>query len=279
MTDQQTPAGDANPSARRSRARPAAAGDARRSASAAGNRDAQPSTAGHGSGDAPRTPAARKATDSNSRVSRRRKAADTAPVPAARKATDPTRGGRADARAPSRKLPAKDTAEGKRQRWERYQKRVGSPAHQAAVRDGKKQKPLSYDGWSKKYDVAINQPGRADAAVNDYASRKRMSGERGWFKDEKTKKTTSEFGWRKEHRVATEHGERRIDLAHPRKRHAIEYKSGTVPNDAKTHAQIRCDSELIRRRWTVKWVFKIEPAKWLKDQLASHGIPWERDHG
>jgi hypothetical protein len=173
-----------------------------------------------------------------------------------------------DGRAPRRrreKMPPKDTPEGKQRRWERYQRKVDSPAYQEKLRKGEiKQKPLAYEGWSSKYETAIYQSERGDAAVKDYKKRNNL---------------TEEKGWSEQHSFDVGGGKRRMDLFHEDMGRGIEYKSGSVPNDKKTQAQIQRDAQLIKADWDIKWVFKQEPAPWLRGELARYNIPWERDSG
>ncbi len=68
------------------------------------------------------------------------------------------------------KLPPKDTPEGKEARWQRYQQSVAA---------GQRRRPLDYDAWSSKYDVAIHQHARADAAVDDYIKRSGKDADHG----------------------------------------------------------------------------------------------------
>jgi hypothetical protein len=162
-------------------------------------------------------------------------------------------------------MPPKDTPEGKQRRWERYQRKVESPAYQEKLRKGEiKQKPLGYDAWSKKYETAIYQSERGDAAVQDYKKRNNL---------------TKENGWTEQHSFDVGGAKRRMDLFHEDMGRGIEYKSGSVPNDKKTQAQIQRDAQLVKADWDIKWVFKQEPPEWLRGELARHKIPWERDHG
>lgn len=153
------------------------------------------------------------------------------------------------------KMPPKDTPEGKEARWERYQQRVAA---------GKVTSPLGYEAWSKKYDVAIYQHERADAKVDDYINR---SGR------------TVANGWQKELPIGVGDKTRRMDIANPDLMEGIEYKSGAVPNDDKTAAEIKHDQILIAQGWNITWVFKVPPAPWLREQLKEKGIPWSMDDG
>jgi hypothetical protein len=163
------------------------------------------------------------------------------------------------------KMPPKDTPEGKKARWERYQKRVQDPKYQAEVEAGKRRRPLDYDSWSNVYDSNITQHARAAAAVDDYANRHGL---------------TPDNGWTQEHPVEMGNGRtRRIDLAHPGRAEGIEYKNGAVPNDEKLHAEVEHDTALINRGWNIKWVFRKQPPGWLTDKLDGAGIPWHLDDG
>lgn len=169
--------------------------------------------------------------------------------------SEPTGGG-GGPRRKRPKMPPKDTPEGKAARWERYQRDVAA---------GKRKKPLDYDAWSSKYDVAIYQAERADAAVDDYLRRSGRTKENGWVKG----KNPIVLGDRK----------RVLDLVNIKRSEGIEYKSGAVPNDAKTNTQIDHDTVLIKQGWNIKWVFRVDPPQWLRDRLEAGKIPWEMDDG
>lgn len=115
--------------------------------------------------------------------------------------------------------------------------------------------PLSRAQWDVKYDVAINQAKKANAAVDTYYQ-------------------TLGYGQRE---VTVDAGGdlRRLDIADafsdpPR---GIEYKAGPyVTRDPDINYAVSRDKILVQKGWSITWVFEGKLSKPLEEDLTNAGI-------
>lgn len=134
------------------------------------------------------------------------------------------------------------TPEHKAQRWEDYQARGGE---------------LTYDKWSKKYDVAVENSRKGNVAADNYHR------EVGWGKREVTVEVE----------INGETVNRRLDIADIEDKRAVEVKSGEYFSKSKENMyEIERDRELVRRGWDIEWRIEGKASQPLLDELKNAGI-------
>ncbi|MED5619667.1 hypothetical protein [Ideonella sp. BN130291] len=133
------------------------------------------------------------------------------------------------------------TAEHKAATWDYYQERGGE---------------WDYDRWSSTYDANQTRAAQANDAANRYRDMV------GWGAREVTVQV--ELDGRTENR--------RLDIADPDLRKAIEYKTGYQTATADNLWELARDAELVKQGWSVQWVFRDRVSAPLEDALRRAGI-------
>ncbi|WP_294304165.1 polymorphic toxin-type HINT domain-containing protein [uncultured Chryseobacterium sp.] len=138
--------------------------------------------------------------------------------------------------------PEAGTPEHKAQRWEDYQARGGE---------------LNYDDWSKRYDVAIQNANKGNAAADAYHESV------GWGKREVTVEVELDG--------ATVN--RRLDIADVKKQKGIEVKSGNYfSRTEEIMYEIKRDEQLVKDGWKIEWRIEGNASQPLLDELKAAGI-------
>jgi hypothetical protein len=139
--------------------------------------------------------------------------------------------------------PLPGTPEHKQQAWERYNSRPNAG--------------WSYERWEKSYEANIHQASKSHKMMDEYRDA---------------------LGWpHREVTVNTEHGARRLDIAHadPTKKRAVEHKTGKQYRSEANLSEIQRDKWLVEDGWNIVWVFeKSKPSEPLQEELRKAGIPW-----
>lgn len=134
------------------------------------------------------------------------------------------------------------TPEHKAQRWEDYQARGGE---------------LDYDDWSKRYDVAVQNANKGNAAADAYHN------EIGWGKREVTVKLD----------IDGQTVNRRLDIADVENKMGVEVKSGNYfSRTEEIMYEIQRDKELVRKGWDIEWRIEGGASQPLLDELKAAGI-------
>jgi hypothetical protein len=134
--------------------------------------------------------------------------------------------------------PFPGTVEHKSVRWQQYQERGGQ---------------LSYEKWSAKYEVSIQQARKANAAVDAYHAKI------GWGKREVT--------------IEVEPGvTRRLDIADEAAKKGIEHKTGNQSLNDELRWEIERDAKLVKIGWDIEWRFDGAASKPLLAALENAGI-------
>jgi hypothetical protein len=133
------------------------------------------------------------------------------------------------------------TPEHRKARWEEYQDSG---------------RTLDYENWSKRYDVAMQQARKANAAVDAYHENI------GWGQRE----VTVDAGGVK----------RRLDIADRKKQRGIEYKTGyTSLKNPSITSEIERDAILVQEGWDIEWVFRDGASEPLLEELSKTGIKYK----
>jgi len=137
----------------------------------------------------------------------------------------------------------------------------GTAAHKAATWDYYKDRggEWEYDRWASVYDANQTRATQAHAAADRYYQTL------GWG----TREVTVTLN------VDGEPTSRRLDIADPATRRAIEYKTGYQTATAENLWEVARDAELVRRDWDVQWVFRDRPSQPLLDALDRAGIRYK----
>ncbi|MCS3529760.1 polymorphic toxin-type HINT domain-containing protein [Chryseobacterium sp. JUb7] len=134
------------------------------------------------------------------------------------------------------------TPEHKAQRWEDYQARGGE---------------LDYDDWSKRYDVAIQNANKGNAAADAYHE------QIGWGTREVTVKVD----------LDGQTVNRRLDIADVENKMGVEVKSGNYfSRTEEIMYEINRDKELVRKGWDIEWRIEGGASQPLLDELKAAGI-------
>ncbi|MDQ1163140.1 hypothetical protein QE422_003508 [Chryseobacterium sp. SORGH_AS 447] len=138
--------------------------------------------------------------------------------------------------------PEAGTPEHKAQRWEDYQARGGE---------------LNYNDWSKKYEVAIQNANKGNAAADAYHK------EIGWGTREATVKVD----------VNGQTVNRRLDIADVENKMGVEVKSGNYfSRTEEIMYEIQRDKALVRKGWDIEWRIEGGASQPLLDELKAAGI-------
>lgn len=134
------------------------------------------------------------------------------------------------------------TPEHKAQRWEEYQARGGE---------------LNYNDWSKKYDVAIQNANKGNAAADAYHQKI------NWGDREVTVSVNVDG------RIVN----RRLDIADVENKMGVEVKSGNYfSRTDEIMYEIERDKELVRKGWDIEWRIEGGASQPLLDELKNAGI-------
>ena len=138
--------------------------------------------------------------------------------------------------------PEAGTPEHKTLRWQEYEtKNAGNT------------KKLSYETWSKIYDVNMQQANKSNVAVKAYQQKL------GWGKTEVT--------------VEVEPGvNRRLDIADVKAKKAVEHKTGYTSLDEDIKWEVTRDKKLVEQGWKITWHFEGTASKPLIEALKIAGI-------
>ena len=138
--------------------------------------------------------------------------------------------------------PEPGTLEHKALRWQEYEtKNLTNP------------KKLSYETWSKIYDVNMQQANKSNIAVKAYQEKL------GWGKTEVT--------------VEVEPGvNRRLDIADVTAKKAVEHKTGYTSLDEDIKWEVARDKKLVDKGWKITWHFEGTASKPLVEALKAARI-------
>ncbi len=140
------------------------------------------------------------------------------------------------------RIPKAGTPEHKKLRWSEYEaKNLNNP------------KKLSYETWSKVYDVNMQQARKSTLAVKAY--REKI----GWGDMEVTVDVEPNIS-------------RRLDIADVNAKKAIEHKTGYISLDKDIKWELDRDKKLIKQGWSITWHFEGTASKPLIEALKKAGI-------
>jgi hypothetical protein len=133
------------------------------------------------------------------------------------------------------------TSEHKAARWKEYQESG---------------RTLDYENWIKRYEIAMQQARKANAAADSYHK------EIGWGKREVTVDLS-------------DNARRRLDIADFETQRGIEYKTGEIYRSQEIRSEIERDAILVKKGWDIEWVFEGTASKPLLNDLEKAGIRYK----